>query len=81
MSTPFTYQTGNAFSATLKRDLHRVRNARPERLATRLVEEHRMGADGNTTTVTVRTEPDAKPLTPYERHRFAHDREGKKYYF
>lgn len=80
MSTPYTYQTGNALSATLKRTLHRVRMARPDRYTSRFVKEQHMGEDGYTTTVTVRAEPDAKPMTPRERHQFAHSRPGR-YYF
>lgn len=69
MSVPFYYNHGPAASAQMKVDIHRVRLARPDRYRTRMVEEQRMGADGNTTTVTVRAQPDAQPISPRQRHK------------
>lgn len=68
MSVPFYYDHGPAASAVMKADMHRVRLARPDRYRSRLVKEQRMGEDGNTTTVTVRAEPDAKPISGRQRH-------------
>lgn len=67
MSVPFYYQGGNLMSATLKRDFHRVRTAKPERYKTRKASEKRM-QDGREYEVTVTVPAKADPMPARIRH-------------
>jgi hypothetical protein len=74
MSVPYYYQKGSQLSARMKADYRRVRATNPQRYISRVVKEQRMGPDGNTMNIEVRREPDAVPMTPRQRHDFAHGR-------
>jgi hypothetical protein len=74
MSVQYYYQDGMHLSATLKADYRRVRAKNPKRYVKRKVTEQRMGPDGNTVSIVVNAEPDAVPMSAFDRHNFANNR-------
>lgn len=66
---PYHYfGSGSHMSASLKADYARVRKARPERYIVSQVNETSMDGTGKVTTVAVRAESKAMPLSPRDRH-------------
>jgi hypothetical protein len=68
MSVPFYYNDGPGASAQMKRDVQRVRLAKPHRYVSHKVKEQRMSEDGNSITVTINAEPTAAPMSARARH-------------
>jgi len=69
MSIPNYYNDGHTASAEMKRDLARVRLAKPERYLTRKVKEQRHSTEG-TVDVVVNREPDSLAMGRRARHEF-----------
>jgi hypothetical protein len=59
------YGKASHMAADLKATAARVRRARPDLYATKIVEEDRPNADGTSTTVKVRTQPSASSSSRY----------------
>lgn len=67
MSVPFYYKDGQKASATMRADLHMVRQLNTERLGNPFVTEERT-VEGKKTTVRVRRVPDSLPMSGRARH-------------
>ena len=75
MSTPNQYfGRGTHMSAVLKRDIHRVRAARPDFLKTVKFRESSMDSDGKVTVVD-RKDVRSTPMSPKARHILSTQRE------
>ncbi len=70
---PHTYQTGNKFSATLKRTAHAVRTKNISRYHEVKATEKRF-QDGKEVVVSVVRAPMAVPMTARDRHRLCQGR-------